>query len=231
MRITSLLLLLSVSLTGCNQEDDNNHADNDPPPKQDEPVQPITAGEEHQWGIDLIQGAEGWEAVTTTAVPANVTRFGLCRRRIPGVDDFGPHSGYSLAELSPAHKDEAPKSPANQFIVNPIGRAHFYLDKPSRIDPEPPVYPVGTVIIKEKYNEIEDANKRINPNAFGVMIKHEPGYDAEHNDWEYAYIEVDGEKTITGTTRGKLANCIDCHANRKHTDYVFRNYPLMPSPK
>jgi hypothetical protein len=90
--------------------------------------------------------------------------------------------------------------------------------------------PVGTVIIKEKYNLIEDANKRINPKAFGVMIKHEPGYDPEHGDWEYAYIEVDEPNTITGATRGKLASCIDCHANRKDTDYVFGSYPLLAQP-
>lgn len=170
--------------------------------------------------------------MTTAAVPADFTRYGLCRRRIPGIDDHGPHSANYKSWKS-KHTDDTPKSPANQFLVNPIGRGHFY-DIASQVDKVKsvlPPHPVGTVIIKEKYNLIEDAKQRINPKAFGVMIKHEPGYDPEHGDWEYAYIELKEPNTITGATRGKLASCIDCHANRKLTDYVFRSYPLMPPPR
>ena len=95
----------------------------------------------------------------------------------------------------------------------------------------PPPLPVGTIIIKEKYDHIEDAKTRTKADAYAAMIKHEPGYDADHNDWEYVYIELDKPNTITGATCGKLDSCIDCHANRKQTDYVFRDYPLLAPPR
>lgn len=225
MRINHCLLVLSVLLIGCANDD----APDETPSGATEPV---AADPEYQWAADLINGSAQWEPVTVAAVPADYTRYGLCRRRIPGVDDHGPHSA-NYESWKSDYAEDPHKNPANQFIVNPIGRSHFYdaSDQIDKIAAVPAPLPAGTVIVKEKYDQIEDANNRTNPKAFGVMIKKEPGYDAEHNDWEYAYIEIDSEKKITAATRGKLANCIDCHANREHTDYVFRNYPLLTAPK
>ena len=163
--------------------------------------------------------------------------FGLCRLPIPGIDDHGPHKAYSFEDLYGDDRDQTPKSPANQFIVNPIGRGAFNIASvdaappPQPVDAVPPSLPVGTIIIKEKYTQLEDANQRTNPHSFGVMIKHEPGYNPEHGDWEYAYIELGDEMKITSAARGKLANCIDCHANAKTADYVFGSYLFLDVPE
>ena len=231
MRTYLCLLTLIALLVGCNKEIEPHQNVNEPDPDP-ETVLFTAADPADEWAVELIAGAGDWEPVTAEAVPANELNFGLCRIAIPGIDDHGPHNAYTLDELLGENRENKPKSPANQFIVNPIARGHFYATTADRDEAgtKPHAMPVGTVIIKEKYNRIEDAKKRVNPKAFGVMIKQEPGYNPEHGDWEYAYIEVDSSKQITSATRGKLANCIDCHGNRKQTDFVFRNYPLMQKP-
>ena len=222
MRSTPALLTLCIALAGCAGEAEQDRPISEAPEQDTTPV--VSAEPEYEWAAELINNAAEWKPVTEKAVPAHQMNFGLCRLPIPGVDDHGPHNAYTFADLHGDDRDKTPKSPANQFIVNPIGRSAFYNVSDDAL---PAPLPVGTVIIKEKYNQIEDANKRANPHSFGVMIKHEPGYNPEQGDWEYAYIEMGDEMKITGATRGKLATCIDCHANRKAADYVFRNYPLM----
>jgi len=78
--------------------------------------------------------------------------------------------------------------------------------------------PVGTIIIKEKHNDLLAKGP---PADFGAMVKREPGYDPEHGDWEYLYVVSKPEKTVT---RGKLESCIDCHSHAKDKDYLFRTY-------
>lgn len=232
MRAACTIATLSVALVGCTTEVDKHQADSEQEQVPTAGSTPLTtANAEYQWAANLIQGAEYWQTVTASAVPAHQQDFGLCRAPIPGIDDRGPHNAYTFDDLFGENRDKTPKSPANQFIVNPIGRGHFYSATASRDPAAPTPLPVGTVIIKEKYNQIEDAETRTNPKAFGVMIKQEAGFDTEHGDWEYAYITIDQPNKITGATRGKLGSCIDCHSNRVHTDYVFKSYPLIPAPQ
>jgi hypothetical protein len=77
--------------------------------------------------------------------------------------------------------------------------------------------PVGTVVVKEKHTEVLAETP---PNEYGAMIKHEPGYDPQHGDWEYLYVVRQPEKV----TRGKLQSCINCHEHAKSRDYTFRTY-------
>jgi hypothetical protein len=82
--------------------------------------------------------------------------------------------------------------------------------------------PVGTVVVKEKHTDINDILARGGrPNEYGAMIKHEPGYDPQHGDWEYLYVVRQPEKKVT---RGKLQSCINCHEHAKSRDYTFRTY-------
>jgi hypothetical protein len=82
-------------------------------------------------------------------------------------------------------------------------------------------YAAGTVIIKQKFLDKEGTK----PALFTVMRKMEPGYDAEHGDWEYSIVDRSGTKVFS---RGKTNSCIECHAAYKETDYVTRAY--MPKP-
>jgi hypothetical protein len=94
--------------------------------------------------------------------------------------------------------------------VNPEAMEEFKaVDKP---------LPVGTTIVKEKHTDYFAQGP---PAEYGAMIKHEPGYDPEHGDWEYLYVVQKPEKKVT---RGRLESCLECHSHAKDRDYVFRTY-------
>lgn len=84
-------------------------------------------------------------------------------------------------------------------------------------------FPVGSVIIKEKY-EIDKTTYKMKPNSppklMTVMIKRQKGYSPTTGDWEYLVTKGNGELQA----RGKIAKCQNCHAKQKNTDYVFRTY-------
>ena len=82
-------------------------------------------------------------------------------------------------------------------------------------------FPKGAVIIKRKF----DANSQNGtPILSTIMIKREAGYNPEAGDWEFAVVSGNGENL---EAKGKLGNCMGCHASRRETDFVFRSY--LPS--
>lgn len=66
------------------------------------------------------------------------------------------------------------------------------------------LFPVGSIIVKEKLLLSGDTS----PEAIGIMIKHEKGFNPEGGDWEYVYWEQGG-KLYSGSD--KLSNCQSCH--------------------
>ena len=80
----------------------------------------------------------------------------------------------------------------------------------------PVTFPVGSVIVKEKYA----GPKTVTPDlvAIGMMIKRSPGFDSAHGDWDYAYYEP--ALGIVQTAE-QSAYCANCHAGAAATDYVF----------
>jgi len=105
------------------------------------------------------------------------------------------------------------------------------------------VYPVGSVILKEKMrtlgavNPAADNTANNRPNAapartnyttdlYTGMLKREPGYNPECGDWEFFIVSGDAKKLLA---RGKIDSCSECHQAHKSTDYVTRAY--MPVGK
>lgn len=80
--------------------------------------------------------------------------------------------------------------------------------------------PVGTVVVKEKMT----GGKVV---AVGTMTKREPGYDADHGDWEYGYRELKAD--APPPTAGKIDSCIACHRIAEKKDHLFR--PYLPHQK
>lgn len=64
-------------------------------------------------------------------------------------------------------------------------------------------FPVGTVLVKEKLLEVDDAVAA----GIGMMFKREAGFDSAAGDWEYMYWE-NGE---LGQDTTQLAHCQACH--------------------
>ncbi|MGE0175026.1 MAG: hypothetical protein AB7T49_19690 [Oligoflexales bacterium] len=74
--------------------------------------------------------------------------------------------------------------------------------------------PPGTVSIKEFNNDGKAGHDGV-----AVMIKKEPGYDSENNDWYYEMRDMYGA-VMKDPAPGKIQMCISCHAAGKSTDYL-----------
>jgi hypothetical protein len=88
-------------------------------------------------------------------------------------------------------------------------------------------FPVGSIIVKEKFDRDPDAPfsppkiaAGTKPDLLTVMIKRKRGYAPADGDWQYAVLEGDAKKP---TTAG-LKHCASCHRAQKARDYVFREY-------
>jgi hypothetical protein len=142
-----------------------------------------------------------WPTATDQPVRVDPQVFTYCRELSPA----------ETQALEAARKRNGPHfAPSIVVRTNPEAIAAFKAAKAP--------LPAGTTIVKEKHIDREAKEA---PYAYGAMIKREPGYDAEHGDWEYLYVVLTPEKTVT---RGRLESCIDCHAHAKDKDYVFRTY-------
>lgn len=106
--------------------------------------------------------------------------------------------------------------------VNKIGEQAMLTQKSPR-------FPVGSVVLKEKLDSPKVDAKRT---LITAMVKHAPGYDPQHGDWEYIVAKCSNVSNVSniangdGATlqsRGKLANCGACHAEKRRTDFVFRD--------
>jgi hypothetical protein len=87
---------------------------------------------------------------------------------------------------------------------------------------ENPVFPVGSIIVKEKLLQADSPQ----PEALGMMIKREEGFNPAGGDWEYVYWTADS------VTQGEaLAHCQECHLGQTETDSVFRPYVIFTNEK
>jgi len=96
---------------------------------------------------------------------------------------------------------------AMRVLANPIGAA-AYLAEANPL-------PVGSIVIKEEYNNADcsDDAKLV---RWAAMLKRSPGFDAEHGDWHWQWVN----RNRTVAADGK-ASCIACHI---HSACVERDY-------
>jgi len=94
------------------------------------------------------------------------------------------------------------------------------------------VHPEGTLLIKEKLPVILDKSvdkdgklaAGSKPELFTGMLKREKGFNPACGDWEFFTVSGDAGKI---TSRGKLANCMDCH--QRFADRDFTSRKLVPA--
>jgi hypothetical protein len=91
--------------------------------------------------------------------------------------------------------------------VNNIGHESMTAAKPEK-------FPVGSVIVREKFTHQEDTK----PELLAVMVKRGNGFNRKGGDWEYLIVEGGLTKIRQRQTKG---NCSSCHAQQKDRDFVF----------
>ncbi len=137
----------------------------------------------------------GWESVTTQPVFVGRGIWGLCRNLTP--------------EEAKVYEEDTKQFGLHmhrqiRIRVNMKGLENFRSGK---------VMPIGSVVVKEKH-----AHAML---AYALMIKRETGYDPEHGDWQYVYVDAYAKPSLS---EGKLNNCIHCHQGAKDSDYLFKFY-------
>ncbi|HZH99022.1 MAG TPA: cytochrome P460 family protein [Fimbriimonadaceae bacterium] len=75
-------------------------------------------------------------------------------------------------------------------------------------------FPVGSVIVKEKY----DSRTAGNLELLTVMIKGVPGSNPACGDWEFAVVSSEGDRALK---RGPLPECMSCHSDASKSGFVF----------
>lgn len=85
------------------------------------------------------------------------------------------------------------------------------------ISKDRPVFPVGSMIVREKLLKIEDTT----PELVTVMLKREKGFSRKTSDWEFFVIDGGVSKVKQSE---KTGSCSKCHAQAAETDMVFKTY-------
>lgn len=88
-------------------------------------------------------------------------------------------------------------------------------------EPDYRTYPVGSVIIKENFWEVD--NQPGKAHALTIMVKRAAGFDPDHGDWEYIELDRKGVERLRGNARQSevALRCANCHESVKDRDYIF----------
>lgn len=166
--------------------------------------------------IELPEAAvfSKWPMATNGGYRVGPVAWTLCSAPAP------PSKEAEDREVRAKHGPHASRSIVVR--VNPDAMDAFLAGEP---------LPVGKVVVKEKHSQLlriagdldkiaeREAEQKLD--EYALMIKRDPGYFPEGGDWEYAYVTLGPEGKVS---RGRLAECADCHTNRKSRDFLFRTY-------
>jgi hypothetical protein len=86
-----------------------------------------------------------------------------------------------------------------------------------QITRDKPLFPAGSMIVREKLLKAEDTT----PEIVTVMLKHEKGFSLKTSDWEFFII--DGAVSNVKLSE-KVGSCSKCHTQAAETDMVFKTY-------
>lgn len=98
----------------------------------------------------------------------------------------------------------------NYWVSDDIAAVYRAID-PEDAEGATPDIPMGAMVVKEQLNGDGDFT------AITVMAKVNEGFDAGAEDWWWARIEADGTPSFTG----QVDFCINCHAPREQTGWLF----------
>jgi hypothetical protein len=121
-----------------------------------------------------------------------------------------PVSAASCVAVSGRHESSSHGPKYISVFVNLAGRE-------AMMNGQPPKFPVGSMIVKEKLGSPDSKN----PEVLTAMIKREAGYNPESGDWEFLVLDGAASKI---TERGKLTHCSGCHKPYESSDFVTKSY-------
>jgi hypothetical protein len=199
MRTLTLLVVALTCVVGCNRSGETVVGAT-APPATTRASAPGTSAEA------VARDYAKLTLVTPKAVLVNPEMAMYCR-------------GVSQADVERARKTQGPHAHTRIRIFMNAGAAEAFELRRKDESPSPAVYPVGSIVVKEKKGESiygGQAGRSKTHDGVGGMIKREKGYDPEYGDWEYFYFE-DPAKVESG----RIASCVACHAGAATTDYVF----------
>lgn len=87
----------------------------------------------------------------------------------------------------------------------------------SEIEKETPVFPVGSIIVREKNATMTSET----PETIIAMVKREKGFSKKTGDWEFFTFSGADLKMQRRETK---SDCSKCHIQAEKTDWVFRSY-------
>jgi len=158
----------------------------------------LGAGSNHMSKDDRISAVAGykqWEQATKGAVRMGPRLWTLCRHPTPAeqkaLDDFNKNNPHSNGYF--------------RVYMNDLARAPLMSGSP---------FPPGSTLVKEKM---------VGPDtgliARTVMRKHEKGWNAKTDNWEFYVVTKDMQLEDT-----KDSNCISCHSSKSKMNWVYRTY-------
>ncbi len=204
MRTLTFLIVALTCVAGCKPSEEAAVAATAPPAT-------TRASEQGGTAEEVARDYAKLTLVTPEAVFVNPELAMLCK-------------GASQEHVERARRTQGPHAHTQIRVFMSAGAAAtFKLRQKDETLAEAPVYPVGSIVVKEKKGAFyfvgrgEERSKT--HDGVGGMIKREKGYDPEHGDWEYFYFE-DPAKVESG----RIASCVACHAGAATTDYVFGSW-------
>lgn len=96
-----------------------------------------------------------------------------------------------------------------KVYVNDMGRE-------AMLSSRPVVFPVGSIIVKEKFKRGDDKNAEL----LTIMIKRAKSAEPSVSDWEF--LTAPNEDRVL--QNGDVSHCISCHAEEPKSDFTFKTY-------
>lgn len=172
-------------------------------------VRSYTSAAKQSATLDQLRGYTKWQQVTVRPAPMLPDAAALCVALPSGYHDPVIRKAQSSPDNPHAKK-------YFRVYVNDIGMKAMLSHVPSQ-------FPVGSVVIKEKLSS--PASKT--PELLTIMIKRHPGYHEEWGDWEYMVTNGAATKVEADSS---FEHCYGCHAAKKSSDYIFRDYGVAFQP-
>jgi hypothetical protein len=163
---------------------------------------------------------------------ASFAAFAPAKPAEPHAPSFENYRAWRLVNTVPFHVSDKtaalcfrPVTPQQRAAFGPHNGKyiHVYVNAAGRsamLGRKPVPFPEGSIIVKQKMSA-----KNGPVELLTCMVKGKRGSNPKTGNWTYYVTDASGAKI---TAQGEMKTCVECHANTKSSDYVYRTY--LPKP-